>query len=63
MIDLFVRFKGPATAAGFLALLAAFIATVLLPGYRLASQLSESTAALKLVSEQRSAYGPAIAHS
>ena len=55
MSDLFVRFKGPATAAGFLALLAAFIATVLLPGYRLASQLSESTAALKLVSEQRSA--------
>ncbi len=52
--DLFVRFKGTATAAGFLALLAAFIATVLLPGYRLASQLSESTAALKLVSEQRS---------
>jgi HPt (histidine-containing phosphotransfer) domain-containing protein/PAS domain-containing protein len=55
MNDLFVRFKGPATAAGFLALLVAFIATVLLPGYRLASQLSESTAALKLVSEQRSA--------
>jgi HPt (histidine-containing phosphotransfer) domain-containing protein/PAS domain-containing protein len=55
MSELFVRFKGPATAAGFLALLAAFIATVLLPGYRLASQLSESTAALKLVSEQRSA--------
>ncbi len=55
MSDLFARFKGPATAAGFLALLAAFIATVLLPGYRLASQLSESTAALKLVSEQRSA--------
>jgi HPt (histidine-containing phosphotransfer) domain-containing protein/PAS domain-containing protein len=52
--DLFVRFRGRATAAGFLALLAAFIATVLLPGYRLASQLSESTAALKLVSEQRS---------
>jgi len=52
--DLFVRFKGTATAAGFLGLLAAFIATVLLPGYRLASQLSESTAALKLVSEQRS---------
>jgi HPt (histidine-containing phosphotransfer) domain-containing protein/PAS domain-containing protein len=55
MNDLLVRFKGPATAAGFLALLVAFIATVLLPGYRLASQLSESTAALKLVSEQRSA--------
>jgi HPt (histidine-containing phosphotransfer) domain-containing protein/PAS domain-containing protein len=54
MRDHIARFKGPATAAGFLALLAAFIATVLLPGYRLASQLSESTAALKLVSEQRS---------
>jgi len=54
MSDLIHRFKGPATAAGFLALLVAFIATVLLPGYRLANQLSESTAALKLVSEQRS---------
>jgi two-component system, chemotaxis family, sensor kinase CheA len=53
MSDLIHRFKGPATAAGFLALLVAFIATVLLPGYRLADQLSESTAALKLVSEQR----------
>ena len=50
----FARLKSHATAAGFLVLLAAFIATVLLPGYRLASQLSESTAALKLVSEQRS---------
>jgi HPt (histidine-containing phosphotransfer) domain-containing protein/PAS domain-containing protein len=48
------RLRSHATAAGFLVLLAAFIATVLLPGYRLASQLSESTAALKLVSEQRS---------
>jgi HPt (histidine-containing phosphotransfer) domain-containing protein/PAS domain-containing protein len=53
MSDFLVRFKGPAMAAGFLALLAAFIATVLLPGYRLASQLAESTASLKLVSEQR----------
>ena len=53
MGDLIRRFRGPATAAGFLALLAAFIATVLMPGYRLADRLSESTAALKLVSEQR----------
>lgn len=53
MKDLVHRFKGPAMAAGFLALLVAFIATVLLPGYRLANQLSESTAALKLVSEHR----------
>ncbi len=52
--DRIARFKSHATAAGFLVLLAAFIATVLLPGYRLASQLAESTAALKLVSEQRS---------
>jgi len=47
------RFKVQATTAGYLALLVAFIATVLLPGYRLASHLLESTAALKLVSEQR----------
>ena len=48
------RYKGAVTAVGFLALLAAFIATVLLPGYRLADRLSQSTAALKLVSEHRS---------
>ncbi len=54
MGDLIHRYKGAAAAVGFLALLVAFIATVLLPGYRLADQLSQSTAALKLVSEQRS---------
>ena len=52
--DLIRRYRGAAAAAGFLALLVAFIATVLLPGYRLANRLSDSTAALKLVSEQRS---------
>ena len=52
--DLIERYKGAATAVGFLALLVAFIATVLLPGYRLADRLSQSTAALKLVSEHRS---------
>lgn len=55
MGDLIHRYKGAAAAVGFVALLVAFIATVLLPGYRLADQLSQSTAALKLVSEQRSA--------
>jgi len=54
MSDFIHRFRGLAAPAGFVALLAAFIATVLLPGYRLASELSLSTAALKLVSEQRS---------
>ncbi len=54
MGDLINRYKGAVTAVGFLALLVAFIATVLLPGYRLADQLSQSTAALKLVSEHRS---------
>jgi two-component system chemotaxis sensor kinase CheA len=53
MRDLLARFKDQAAAAGFLALLVAFIATVLLPGYRLANQLTANTAALKLVSEQR----------
>jgi two-component system chemotaxis sensor kinase CheA len=53
MRDLLARFKDQAAAAGFLVLLVAFIATVLLPGYRLADQLAANTAALKLVSEQR----------
>jgi signal transduction histidine kinase len=42
-----------AATIGFLVLLMAFIGLVLVPGYRLASQLSADTAALKLVSEQR----------
>ncbi len=54
MGDIIHRYKGAAAAVGFLALLVAFIAAVLLPGYRLADQLSQSTAALKLVSEHRS---------
>jgi signal transduction histidine kinase len=54
MRDLPGRYKDQAATFGFLALLVAFVATVLLPGYRLANELSASTAALKLVSEQRS---------
>jgi signal transduction histidine kinase len=42
-----------AATIGFLVLLIAFIGLVLVPAYRLASQLSADTAALKLVSEQR----------
>jgi HPt (histidine-containing phosphotransfer) domain-containing protein len=42
-----------AATVGFLVLLVAFIGVVLVPGYRLASQLSADTAALKLASEQR----------
>jgi len=53
MRDLPRRFKDHAAAFVFLALLVAFVATVLVPGYRLANELSASTAALKLVSEQR----------
>ena len=48
------RYKDHFATFGFLVLLVAFVATVLLPGYRLANELSASTAALKLVSEQRS---------
>ena len=53
MRDLPRRFKDHAAALVFLALLVAFVATVLVPGYRLANELSASTAALKLVSEHR----------
>jgi signal transduction histidine kinase len=53
MRDLPRRFKDHAAAVVFLAMLVAFVATVLVPGYRLANELSASTAALKLVSEQR----------
>jgi signal transduction histidine kinase/PAS domain-containing protein len=42
-----------AATVGFLLLLVAFIGLVLLPGYRLASQLAADTAALKVASEQR----------
>ena len=53
MRDMPRRFKDHAAAFVFLALLVAFVATVLVPGYRLANKLSASTAALKLVSEHR----------
>ncbi len=53
MRDLFARYRDTATMAGFLILLVAFIGTVLVPGYRLANDLSANSAALKLVSEQR----------
>jgi two-component system chemotaxis sensor kinase CheA len=47
------RMRDRAATIGFLVLLVAFIGVVLVPAYRLASQLSADTAALKLVSEQR----------
>lgn len=47
------RMRDRAATVGFLVLLVAFIGLVLIPGYRLASQLSADTAALKLASEQR----------
>lgn len=53
MRELFERFRNQAATAGFLLLLVAFLVTVLLPGYRLANELTANTAALRLVSEQR----------
>jgi HPt (histidine-containing phosphotransfer) domain-containing protein len=53
MRKLFARYRDTITMAGFLVLLVAFIGTVLVPGYRLANDLSSDSAALKLVSEQR----------
>ncbi len=53
MRQLFARYRDTVTTAGFLILLVAFIGTVLVPGYRLANDLSANSAALKLVSEQR----------
>ena len=47
------RLRDRAATVGFLVLLVAFIGLVLVPGYRLAAQLSADTAALKLASEQR----------
>ena len=47
------RMRDRAATVGFLVLLVAFIGLVLVPAYRLASQLSADTAALKLASEQR----------
>ncbi|MCX7054318.1 MAG: hypothetical protein NTU56_08920, partial [Proteobacteria bacterium] len=51
--DLSARLRDQAATIGFLVLLVAFIGLVLVPGYRVASQLSADTAALKLASEQR----------
>ncbi len=48
-----VHLRDRAATVGFLVLLVAFIGLVLVPGYRLASQLAADTAALKLASEQR----------
>ncbi len=47
------RLRDRAATVGFIVLLVAFIGLVLVPGYRLASQLSADTAALKLASEHR----------
>jgi signal transduction histidine kinase len=47
------RMRDRAATIGFLVLLVAFIGLVLVPGYRVATQLSADTAALKLASEQR----------
>jgi two-component system, chemotaxis family, sensor kinase CheA len=47
------RLRDRAATVGFLVLLVAFIGLVLVPGYRLASQLAADTAALKLASEHR----------
>jgi two-component system chemotaxis sensor kinase CheA len=47
------RLKGLAPMLGFVALFAAFIGVVLVPGYRAATELAATTSALKLVAEQR----------
>ena len=47
------RLRDRAATVGFIVLLVAFIGLVLVPGYRLSSQLSADTAALKLASENR----------
>jgi HPt (histidine-containing phosphotransfer) domain-containing protein len=48
------RLRGKAATAGFVALLVAFIGTVLVPSYRLATELADSTAGLRLVGAQAS---------
>jgi len=50
----FDRLRSLAPTIAFVALFGAFIGTVMVPGYRLARELSATTAALKIVSEQRS---------
>lgn len=54
MRTLLDRLRGNAATAGFVLLLVAFIGTVLVPSYRLATELADSTAALRLVSTQGS---------
>jgi signal transduction histidine kinase len=54
MRKLLDRLRGIAATAGFLLLLVAFIGTVLVPSFRLATELADSTAALRLVSSQAS---------
>jgi len=54
MRKLLDRLRGNAATAGFVLLLVAFIAAVLMPSYRVASELADSTAALRLVSAQGS---------
>lgn len=48
------RLRGGAATAGFVLLLVGFIGAVLLPSYRLASELADNTAALRMVSAQGS---------
>jgi hypothetical protein len=54
MRTLLDRMRGGAATAGFVLLLVAFIGAVLVPSYRLASELAENTAALRVVSAQAS---------
>lgn len=48
------RMRGGAATAGFVLLLVAFIGAVLVPSYRLATELAENAAALRVVSAQAS---------
>jgi signal transduction histidine kinase len=54
MRKLLDRLRGKAATAGFVLLLMAFIGAVLMPSYRVASELADSTAALRVVSTQGS---------
>ena len=54
MRKLIDRLRSNAATAGFVLLLVAFIGAVLVPSYRLATELADSTAALRLVSMQAS---------
>jgi two-component system chemotaxis sensor kinase CheA len=54
MRTLLDRLRGNAATVAFVLLLVAFIGTVLVPSYRLATDLADNTAALRLVSSQAS---------